>query len=319
MAEQDAEGRGRQSWAPREIPLSGWRDILLRTKEQIIHDNVSIVAAGLAFYSLLAIFPAIAATVSVYGLLADPSEVERHFTAVAVAVPTAAQSLLSDQMIRIAEGSNGALSLAVVVSLVVALWGASRGTNAFMIAMNIAYNEREKRSLVKLNLIAILLTICLLLFSAVALVGTVAVPIAIGLMGMEDQQSWMIALLRWPLLAVFFMVALAVLYRLAPSRRDAKWRWVTPGSIVAVTLWLTASVGFSLYLSYFSSYNETYGSLGAVVATLMWFWLSAFVVILGAELNAETEHQTRCDSTTGQPKPMGQRGAYVADTLGKKP
>ncbi len=319
MAKQGAEGRGRRSWTPSDIPLAGWRDILLRTKNEVVRDNVSIVAAGLAFYSLLAIFPAIAAMVSVYGLLADASEVQRHFTTVATVMPPAAQNLLSDQMTRVAEGGTGALSLAALVSLVIALWGASRGTHAFMIAMNIAYNEREKRGIVKLNLIAVFLTVCLLLFSAVALVGTVVVPVIFGLLGIEDRETWMIALLRWPLLAVFFMVALAVLYRIAPSRCDPKWRWVTPGSVIAVVLWITASIGFSLYMRYFSSYNETYGSLGAIVGTLMWFWLSAFVVILGAELNSETEHQTRRDSTTGAPKPLGERGAYVADTVGKKP
>jgi len=313
------QGRGRGSRAPTRIPPAGWRDILLRTKDQVVQDNVSIVAAGLAFYSLLAIFPAIAALVSLYGLLADAADVQRHFAAVATAVPAAAQSLLSDQMSRVAEGDSGTLSLAALASLAIALWGASRGTHAFMIAMNIAYNEKEKRGLVKLNLIAVFLTVCLLLFAAVALVGTVVVPVVFGLLGIQDRETWMIAALRWPLLAVFFMVALAALYRIAPSRRDAKWRWVTPGSILAVVMWITASIGFSLYMRYFASYNETYGSLGAIVGTLMWFWLSAFVVILGAEFNAETEHQTRRDSTTGDPKPMGERGAYVADTVGKKP
>lgn len=207
----------------------------------------------------------------------------------------------------------------MLVSLVLALWGASRGTQAFMMAMNVAYNEREKRGLVKQNLIAIALTICLLLFSALALVATVFVPAMVASLGIEGTRGWLLTLLRWPLLAVFFMVALAVLYRLAPSRNDAKWRWVTPGSILAVLLWLIASIAFSFYIGNFANYNETYGSLGAVIGVLIWFWVSAFVVILGAEVNAETERQTRCDSTQGDPKPLGKRGAYVADSVGEKP
>lgn len=315
----DEPGRGRHSDDPSEIPAPGWRDILLRTKEQIVLDRVSLVAAGLAFYTLLAIFPAIGAIVSVYGLVADGAEVQQHFLAVADLIPAEARTMLADQMTRVAEGATGSLSLAMGVSLVIALWSASRGTQAFMMAMNVAYNEREKRGFVKQNLIAIALTLCLLVFSAVALVATVFVPAMVASLGMEGTRGWLLTLLRWPLLAVFFMLALAVLYRLAPSRNDAKWRWVTPGSIAAVLLWLAASIAFSFYIGNFSNYNQTYGSLGAIVGTLIWFWVSAFLVILGAELNAETERQTRCDSTHGDPKPLGERGAYVADTVGEKP
>lgn len=321
MADHTANepGRGRHSNNPGEIPAPGWRDILLRTKDQLALDNVALVSAGLAFYILLAIFPAIAAVVSVYGLVADSAEVQGHFLAVADLVPEGARVMLADQMSRVAGGSTGSLSFAALLSLVIALWIASRGTQAFMMAMNVAYNEREKRGLVKQNLIALALTVCLLVFSTLALIATVIVPALVASLGIEGTRGWLLTLLRWPLLAAFFMVALAVLYRLAPSRNDAKWRWVTPGSILAVLLWLVASIAVSFYVGNFASYNETYGSLGAIVGTLMWFWVSAFVVILGAELNAETERQTRCDSTHGAPKPLGKRGAYVADTVGEKP
>ena len=312
-------GRGRDSDWPFEVPAPGWRDVLLRTKGELARDNVALVAAGLAFYTLLSIFPAIAALVSIYGLVADAAEVQSHFLAVAHLVPEAARSMLADQMTRVAGGSAGVLSFAALSSLVLALWGASRGTQAFMMAMNIAYNENEKRGLVIQNLIAVGLTFSLLVFSALALVATVLVPAAIAWLGLEGTAAWSLALLRWPLLAVFFMIALAVLYRLAPSRSDAKWRWVTPGSVAAVLLWLVVSIAFSIYLGNFARYNETYGSLGAIVGVLMWFWASAFVVILGAELNAEIERQTRRDSTHGPAKPLGERGAYVADTVGEKP
>ncbi|MGD1877210.1 MAG: YihY/virulence factor BrkB family protein [Kiloniellaceae bacterium] len=321
MAEEEEQepGRGRESGSPSEIPARGWRDILWRTRDEITRDRVSLVAAGLAFYTLLSIFPAIAAIVSVYGLVADAGEVQRHFLAVADLVPDEARTLLADQMTRVAGGNTGSLSFAALLGLVIALWSASRGTQAFMMAMNVAYNEREKRGIVKQNLIAIALTLCLLVFSALALVATVFVPAMVAALGAEGTRGWLLTLLRWPLLAVFFMAVLAALYRFAPSRNDAKWRWVTPGSVVAVLLWLVASMAFSFYIGNFASYNQTYGSLGAVVGVLMWFWVSAFLVILGAELNAETEHQTRCDSTHGPAKPMGERGAYVADTVGEKP
>jgi membrane protein len=319
MAEEGYEqDRGRFSDAPADIPARGWRDILLRTWREVSNDHVGLVAAGLAFYTLLSIFPAITALVSVYGLVADASDVQDHFLRISELVPDAARQMLGEQMTRVAQGGAGALTLAAALSLVIALWGASRGTQAFMMAMNIAYNEREKRGIVKQNLIAVALTISLLVLSAVALVGTLIIPLTLSAAGLRDEHSWLIALLRWPLLAVFFMLALAVLYRIAPSREEAKWRWVTPGSVVAVLLWLAASIAFSVYLGNFARYNETYGSLGAIVGTLMWFWVSAFVVILGAELNAETERQTRCDSTTGAAKPLGERGAYVADTVGRK-
>lgn len=312
-------GRGRESERPDDIPTPGWRDIALRTWEQIGHDNVGLVAAGVAFYGLLGVFPAIAALVSVYGLIADPAEVQRQFEAASAVMPAEVQAILGEQMGKVAGSGTGALSVAAAGSLLLALWSASKGAKAFMTAMNIAYGEEERRGILKVNLVALALTAFVVLLGVVALMAVVVMPVLLGLLDFGGATRWLVSLSTWGLIVLVFVVTLAMLYRFAPSREGAKWRWVTPGSLAAVALWLAASIAFSIYVRNFGSYNETYGSLGAVVGMMMWFWLSAFIVIMGAELNAEAERQTRRDTTTGKPKPMGERGAYAADTVGEKP
>lgn len=309
------KGRGRESERPDGIPRPGWRDILLRTWGQIGQDNVGLVAAGVAFYGLLGLFPGIAALVSIYGLIADPSQVQQQFQAMSGVMPDELQRILGEQMGKVAGSGTRALSVAVAGSLVLAMWSASKGTKALMTAMNVAYGEDERRGLLVLNLTALGLTAFFILLFVAALVAVVVAPTLLAAFGVGR----LVGLLGWPLIIAVLLVALAILYRFAPSREQAKWRWVSPGSIAAIVLWLAASVAFSTYVRNFGSYNETYGSLGAVVGLMMWLWLSAFIVIMGAELNAESERQTRRDTTTGEPQPMGERGAYVADTVGEKP
>lgn len=311
-------GRGRESARPGDIPKPGWRDILLRTKDSISNDNVGLIAAGMAFYSLLAIFPAIAALVSIYGLFADPQQVQQHLQAVSGIMPERVVAILGEQMAKVARSSSDALSLAAAGSIILALWGATKGVTAFMQAMNIAYGEEEKRGFIRLNLTALALTLFMVLLALLALVTIVALPAVIDLLPLGPATNLLITVLRWPLLALIFIATLEVLYRYTPSRREAKWRWVSPGSVTAIVLWLIASIAFSVYVRNFGNYNETYGSLGAVVAMMMWLWISAFVVVMGAELNAEAERQTRRDSTKGRPKPLGKRGAYAADTVGER-
>jgi membrane protein len=318
MAERrDDHGRGRHSEQPSQIPKPGWRDVLLRTWDQISKDNVSLVAAGVAFYGLLAIFPALAALISVYGLFADPAQVEQQLQASASVMPGGANSILGDQLRRVSGHSNGALGLAAIVSFLIALWSTGSGTKSFMAAMNIAYGEDEKRGLIWYNLVALALTLFIIVFGALALAFVAIIPAVLGQGNVGTLLNWAVSLLRWPLIAVIFIFALTVLYRFAPDREQPKWRWVSPGSVAAALIWLVVSVAFSIYVRNFGSYNKTYGSLGAVAATMMWFWISAYVVIAGAELNAETERQTRRDTTTGESKPMGERGAYAADTVGE--
>lgn len=318
MTAEQKDPRGRESDTPREIPRSGWRDILLRTRDAIGKDYVGLLAAGMAFYALLAIFPGVGAVVSLYGLIANPDTVQQHLQILSGLMPQQAYEILDQQMSRLVGNRQQTLSLAAAGSLLLGLWGATKGVRAFIAAMNIAYGEEEKRGFIKLNLIALALTGFLVVLAVLALVTVLVVPALVKVLPMSSTLNWLITLLRWPAIAAIFVVTLAVLYRFTPSRNDARWSWLSLGSVVAVALWLVASVAFSIYVRNFGSYNETYGSLGAVVALLMWLWLSAYFIIAGAELNAETERQTRHDSTVGKPKPMGERGAYAADTLGEE-
>jgi membrane protein len=311
--------RGRNAEHPRELPTSGWRDILWRVKEETAKDNISMIAAGVAFYLMLAIFPLLAATVSIYGLVADPADVQRNFESVAGVIPEQARSIMIDQLTAVSSASGGQLGFGVVLSLGLTLWSASRGVIAMITALNIAYDETESRSFVKLNAIALALTLAMIIFMIVTLAVVVGLPVVIGYLNLGETVEWVIRLARWPILAVAVIVGLAVLYRYAPDRDAPRWRWVSSGAVVATVIWLLGSIAFSVYVSNFADYNKTYGAMGAVIILLLWFNLSAYAVLLGAELNAEMEHQTARDTTKGSEQPLGQRHAYVADTVGHKP
>jgi membrane protein len=311
--------RGRSATRPQDIPAKGWRDILLRVKEELIKDKLSIVAAGVAFYALLAFFPALATLVFVYGLVADPGDVQQQLNTLADIMPEEVHTLLSEQLLRITTHSPTALSFAAIGGLLVTFWTATTGTKTLMEALNVAYDEEEKRSFLKLNGIALLLTLGAIVLGALTLTLIVALPALLGNVGLGATARTWLSLLPWPLLAVFIIVSLAVVYRYGPSRSQPYWQWVSWGAVAATVIWLVASMGFSFYVANFGNYNETYGSLGAVVILMMWLFISAYIVLLGAELNAEMEHQTKEDTTEKEPQPMGQRGAYVADTLGETP
>ena len=308
-----AGGQGRQlPFLPR-----GWKDILWRVYEQFQHDRVMAVAAGVTFYALLALFPAVAALVSIYGLFADPATIQEHLNTLSGILPGGALEVVGEQVKRIASKGGGALGFGFVFGLAISLWSANAGMKAVFDALNIVYDEEEKRSFVRLNLQSLAFTLGAIAFLILAVGGIVAIPIVLNFLGLGSGLEWLIFLGRWPLLLVIVVLGLAVLYRYGPSRDTAQWAWVTPGSLVAAGLWLVASLLFSWYASNFGSYNETYGSLGAVIGFMTWIWLSAIVVLLGAEINAETEHQTAHDTTDGPPQPMGARGATMADTVGK--
>jgi membrane protein len=201
--------------------------------------------------------------------------------------------------------------------LLLALWSASRGMSGLITAINIAYEEKERRGFVKFNLIAIGLTLGLLIGGVVAIALVAMLPAAVQLVAVGSDTKWLLLIVQWPLLIVLVMLGLAVLYRFGPDRDKPQWRWVSPGTVTATLLWIAASIGFTVYVANFSSYDKTYGSLGGVVILLTWLYLSAFSVLLGAVINAQSERQTRKDSTEGTPRPMGQRDAHAADTLGK--
>ena len=319
MATKAEAARGRAADTPRQIPAAGWRDVLWRVKDEVARDNLSLVAAGVAFYALLAIFPALAAIVSIYGLLADPQTVEQQLAATSQVLPEQARSIIQEQLTRVASGAPTALGLSAIVSVLLALWSANKGTQSLITALNIVYDEEEKRGLVWLTVLSLALTLGIILFMIVGLAAIAVMPALFGNLGLPEEIRQLASWLRWPILGIGFVIGLAIFYRVAPSREGARWRWVSWGAVVATVLWLIGSVLFSWYVSNFGSYNETYGSIGAVVVLMMWFWVSALIVLLGAELNAEMEHQTEHDTTRGDERRIGERGAYVADTVGEQP
>jgi len=312
-------GRGRHAASPGQIPAPGWRDILLRVWQKIGEDNASLIAAGIALNTLLAVFPALAVAVLIYGLFSSPAEVAADVRPFFEILPADAAGLLQDQMQSLVSPGHVKLGVGAVISALLAFWSARQGMVALMTATNIAYYERERRGFFRQIAISLVFTLAAVLGFLVMLALGLAVPLAVQVLPLGPAAADAILLLRWVLLWLFSIGALAVLSRYAPDRRDAKWRWVTLGSAVAATLWLAGSVLFELYVTNLSSYGVTYGALGGVIVLIMWFYLGGFAVVLGAEINAEMEHQTAVDTTEGPPKPMGQRGAYVADTLGKSP
>jgi membrane protein len=311
--------RGRSADRPGDIPASGWRDVLWRVWTQTGEDNISIVAAGVAFYVMLALFPAITAFVSLFGLFADPNQVEEQFANLRGVIPDDAWGILNDQLTAVASAQTRSLGISALVALVIALWSAGAGVRALMTALNIAYDEQEKRGFLRFYGTALLFTIGIALLGIVSLGAIVIVPVLLNLIELGGIAQVLVGLLPWLVLACFVAVALGVLYRYGASRTEPKTRWVSWGAILATVLWIGASLLFSIYVSNFGSYNETYGALAAVMILLLWLWISAFIVLVGAELNAEMEHQTERDTTTGRPKPRGERGAYVADHVGEVP
>ena len=306
-------GRGRNARSPTEIPWPGWKDILWRIYDGVQRHRVLAVAGSVVFFSLLAVVPAITAFVSFYGLFFNPGAVNDHLSFVASVMPSAAYEIVRDQVARIVSKSDGKLTFAFLVGLAVAIWSANAGIKALFDGLNIVYEEEEKRSFVRLNLVSLAFTAGAIVVLLLAIGTVVVFPLGLALLGVSGTG---LALIRWPALLIVMMTALALIYRFGPSRREAKWRWLSVGSAFAILAWLVGSLAFSWYLSNFANYDATYGSLGAVIGLMMWMWLSAIVVLLGAELNAEIEHQTARDSTVGAEKPLGARGAVMADTVG---
>jgi membrane protein len=312
----DEKGRGRSADTPTEIPALGWKDILWRTYEEFNKDRIMSVAAGVTYYALLAVFPAIAALVSIYGLFADPGTIQDHLNTLSGVLPGGALDIIREQVIRIASQGGGTLGFGFIFGLGLSLWSSNAGMKAIFDALNIVYGEEEKRSFIKLNLLSLSFTLGAIAFILIALAGIIVLPIVLSFIGLGSGTEWLVSLARWPILLIGVVSGLSLIYRFGPSRDKAEWRWVTPGGIVAAVLWLAVSMLFSWYVANFGSYNETYGSLGAVIGFMTWIWLSTIVVLLGAEINAEMEHQTAKDTTEGAHQPMGTRGAQMADTIG---
>jgi membrane protein len=311
------QGRGRHASAPWHIPWAGWKDILWRIYARIGDDRLLAVAAGVVFYGLLALFPAITAFVSLYGLFAKASTITDHLSLAGGILPGGAMEIIQEQINRITAKGDAKLSIAFASSLGLALWSANAGMKAVIDALNVTYSEKEKRGFVKLNLISLALTGGAILVLLVALVAIVVLPLVLSFLGLGGWVETLLRFLRWPLLLCLAIFGLAVLYRYGPSRESPRWEWLTAGSGLAAIAWLGGSALLSWYLANFANYDATYGSLGAAIGMMIWMWMSSIVILLGAELNSEVEHQTARDSTTGHERPRGQRGAEMADTVGR--
>lgn len=315
MGSTRSDGLGRDAQRPQEITGAGWKDILKRTAGDIKADRVPIVSAGAAFYAFLALFPALIALITVYGLVADPATVRQQVGDMAALMGSDIAGVIERPLTNAATG--GGLTVGLVASLAGLLWSASGGVKALVESINVAYDEVDERSFLKKRGLALLLTLSGIVFVVLAVAMIAVVPIVLDTLSLGTVGTIVANVIRWPLLAVMAIFGLGVLYRVAPDRANPQFRWVNWGAITATVLWLGGSALFSLYISNFSTYNETYGALAGVIVLLLWLFLSAFIVVLGAELNAEMEAQTRRDTTVGEPQPMGMRGAVKADRLGE--
>lgn len=313
LADPEAEAKGRWADHPFQMPWRAWKSVLGRTVSEMISDRIGLVAAGCAFWATLALFPAISTLITIYGLLFNPVSVEPQLAVLARLLPPAAFTLISNRVHELVAQSGHTLTIGLVISAGVTLWSSATGTKSILSALNMAYEEQERRSFLVFQAEALLITLGSLIAAVLALAIMVGLPAIFGYIGLSGHLKGLIAAAGWVVLVAFVMTSLAFLYRYGPSRRAARWHWITPGSVVATLLWLAASALFSIYVGRFASYNATYGPLATVAGVMMWFWVSVYAVLLGAELNAELELQTARDTTPGPPKPMGRRGAFVAD------
>lgn len=315
--DSEESNEGRSARRPGDIPAGGLWDVIRRTIGLFSQDRVSLVAAGVAYYLLLAVFPALAVMVALYGFVADPSDIADHIEFLATVVPSGLLDLVSGQLQDLAAQNTSAQGLAFLVGLLVAFWSANNGIKALFEAMNLAYSESEKRSFIRFNLTTFAFTLGAFVIAIALIVAIAVVPAVLSLLRLSEWSDTIVKLVRWPVLLLVVAVGISLLYRYGPSREEAKLRWLSWGAVLATGVWWISSLLFSIYLERYANYNATYGALGALIGAMVWMWLSILILIIGAKFNAELEHQTAIDSTTGQPQPIGKRGAFVADTLGK--
>ncbi len=314
-ATRDA-GRGRAAEKPSDIPAQGWWDIAWRVVKRIGNDNATLVAGGVAMYVLLSIFPGLAALVSIYGLFASPADIAQHMKTFSGVLPPGAWDIFNTQLQGLVRHSQTTLTTTAALAVLISLWSARSAVSALMTATNIAYGEREKRSFIFQVALSLAFTLAALLGFVLTMLLGIAIPVVLKVLGTSAVVTIAADVLRFALLWCVAMIGLAVVYRYAPAREHAQWRWVTWGSAIAATLWLAASALFAVYVQTFGNYGKTYGALGGVIALLMWFYISSLIVVLGAETNAEMERQTFKDTTVREGAPLGRRGAYAADTVG---
>lgn len=318
MDTTSTDERGHQAEKPTQIPVKGWKDIALRVKTRLTKDHVPIASAGIAFFFFLATFPAIAAALSIYGLVMEPAQVEQQMIQLANVLPDQAHQMISGILEKQSEKSTSSLGWSLVLSVLISLWSANKGAKAVFEGVNITYYETDDRGFFKENAVTLLFTIGGIIIGFIAIALVVAFPALIDKIGLPSILEKVIQILRWPILALIVMFALAAVYKVAPHRKSAEFKWTSWGAIAATASWLAGSLLFSLFANNFGSFDETYGSFAAVIILMLWFFLTGFIILLGAEINSEMEHQTSRDTTTGEDKPMGQRGGYHADHIAGK-
>ncbi len=310
--------RGHNAEKPTQIPQKGWKDIALRVKDRLTKDHVPLVSAGIAFYFFLAIFPALAAALSIYGLVMEPAQVEQQMSQLANILPEQAHQMISGILEKQSEKSGTSLGWALILSTLISIWSANKGTKAVFEGVNITYDETDSRGFLKKNAVTLIFTLGGIIIGLLAIAMVVFFPALIDKLGLPSTIETVIQFLRWPILALIVMFALAVVYKVSPYRESPKFKWTHWGAVIATVLWLGGSLLFSLFVKNFDSIDETYGSFAAVIILMLWFFLTAFIILLGAEVNSEMEHQTSHDTTVGEDKPMGRRGGYHADHVAGK-
>lgn len=308
-----ATPQGRAATRPSQLRLKDWKAVLLRVWDNLGYHYVYLVAAGIAFFGMLALFPGIAALVGIYGLVSDPSAIMAQIRPLNDFLPEDAYALIEEQIEALLSDGGRSLSIASLIAVAFAIWSARLGVGALIDGVNVAYSERNERGIVAYYAFSLFLTVIMVFVLVCAILAIVVVPAAFRAMHVGREAEWIVSLVRWPVLLATLMLGLGVLYRYGPQRHEAKIPWITWGAVLATVLWLLGSLAFSWYVSNFADYSATYGSLGAIAGLMLWFYVGSYAILLGAEFNAEMEHQTAKDTTTGPEKPMGRRGAYVAD------
>lgn len=309
-------GRGRLARRPEQIPHMGWIDIFWRLGMSYFGDRVGFIAGGVTFFVVLSLFPTLAAFVTIYGLFSDPGDAVARLYFLYSVMPAGVAQFLAGEMQRLAANSNTQLTITLFWTLALSLWTANGAIKVLFYGLNVAYHEVERRNFFTYNLLCMAFTVTGLAAIMVAAGMVVGVPLVLGYFGLADEWAHL-APLRWPLLLFVYIASLTLVYRLGPCRARARWRWLTPGALFASVLSVGLSLGFSWYLQTFVRV-DSYGPLAAMMGFLLWTWLSVQIILMGAELNAEVEHQTAVDTTTGEPVPLGERGAVVADTVGPR-
>jgi membrane protein len=315
-SDRSGDLRGRHAPTPAQIPPAGWRDVALRVFHGISENRITTISGGVTFFVLLALFPGLAGLISLYGLFADSTSVAQHLNSLNGILPEGGIQILRDQLQQLTSQPPQKLGFATLASLAISLWSANGGIKAMFEGLNAVYEENEKRSFIKLNAISLALTLAAVAFVIASLLTITVVPKLLSFLDLPGISE-IVNYARWPVLLVVSSLMIAVVYRFGPSREQPHWRWISPGSIFAAVTWIAASLLFSWYTAHFGSYNKTYGSLGAAVGFMTWIWISTMVILIGAKINAELEHQTGVDTTAGTPAPRGERGARMADTVGR--